>query len=174
MKEEELYGAVKNQIKQQFLQHYNNCHLEITNRRFSDELKSKFDDLTFFQILSKEHTWPDITGFVKDTEGETRFIVLEIKNDRAKIKDFYQAKMYGEFFKAQYCFLVCTEPLPQILKRVIMSKDWIIQYVKRVKFTFDGPPKEYNFPGSVFFIQYNKEKGEVGEDSWFPKNPFTA
>lgn len=175
MNEGELYKPVWENLKKLFIDTFGGCHLEITyDGKFSEDLKSNFDDIILFFL--KEHSYPDITGFVKNPEGDLWFIVVEIKDKKVGIRDFYQAKMYAEVFKAHYCFLVSTQPLSEEIKRVFKSKKWINRYTKLVKIKLKSEiisiPEEFHVPENVFFAQYDKEKKRVLEYSWFPRHPF--
>jgi len=155
MKEKDLYEPIWENLKNLFLNKYDGCCLEIThNGKYSEDLKATFDrDILFF---FKGRLSPDLTGFiVKDSLK--RFIVVEIKKGQIKLPDIYQAKIYADFFRAEFCFLISSKPIPEEIKRVLKERPEVAN--------------GYAYK-PIFLAQYDIEKGRILEYSWFPENPF--
>lgn len=153
--ERDLYKPICEDLKKLFLDKFGGIHLEITHDgKFSNDLKAEFDrDILFF---FKQRLYPDLTGFiVKDSSK--RFIVVEVKDRILKIQNIFQVKMYAEFFRARFCFLISSKPIPEELKRVLRERPHVgIGYVYEL----------------IFLAQYHREKKRILSYSWFPKNPF--
>lgn len=130
-------------------------HLEITAKgSFSNEIKAKIPegrDIIFWFLKGAP---PDITGFLKK-DRSVDFMVVEVKTEKIKLDDIYQAKKYGELFDARHAFLISLQPLPEEIKRlskVVYSLLQLPAYKKLILAQFDGIRKE--------FVE------------WFPENPF--
>lgn len=131
-KEEELYNPVCKYLKNTFIKHFKNCHLEVTSRGvFSEKLKEEVSghNQLLFYFINKRNS-PDLTGYltifnpvkkyVDITLGATHneFITTEIKTNKLKLKDVCQARRYGLLFRAKYTFLLSLKPVPTEIKRL--------------------------------------------------------
>ena len=135
-------------------------HLEITaTGRFSNGLKEKIGpgrDM-IFSFLTRAS--PDITGCVgvKESYGESGFIIVEIKARELKLDDIYQAHKYADLFDARYGFLISAHSVPEELKRLSRTVYALL--------AFPGY-------GRMTLAKYSIEDREFGD--WFPQNPFAA
>jgi len=103
------------------------CHLEITGHgRFSNELKKHFSKETLY-IIRVEGFYPDITGFLVSQYG-AELITAEVKPERIKIKNVFQAKNQAEIFDAKYTFLASPKPIPEEIRRFAIDRPSILNY----------------------------------------------
>lgn len=124
--EEELYEPVRQYISRRLNAYPARYHLEITSHgRFSETLKRLIPEDIVFSFLRTE--FPDLTGFILRKNIEIRaatckhvrsFIVVEVKTGRLTLEDVYQAKRYGDLFKAEFALLVSLEPIREEIKRL--------------------------------------------------------
>jgi hypothetical protein len=102
-----------------------NPYLEIVGdrRRFSENLKRKFDDTTLHMINS-EGIFPDIVGYVrKKPSNKEEIIVVEIKDEPIKLRHIEQARFYQEIFNASFGLLISSEGIPEEKVRFVTSRD---------------------------------------------------
>lgn len=155
--EKEYYCSIKNKLVEVFSSMNINCHLEITaNGKFSEKIKSiipRNKDIIFGILKNK--TSPDITGYVKGKHSSD-FIVIEIKEKKIKVDDFYQLKKYKDLFGAMYAFLITLEPIPEEIKRLDKALNMIAT--------------NYSYLVKMALIYFSKNSNEFEE--WYPKNPF--
>lgn len=159
MPESEYYGLIKQKIKELLIEKIDNknIYLEITFKTgLSDKLKQAIprEREIIFSFLAKK---PDITGIIKK-QYYTDYIILEIKKEKIKLKDIYQAKMYKELLGARYTFLVTLKPIPDVIKRLCKVNFGILRSV--------------GDNGIKFFVltYFDKETNNFVE--WFEENPF--
>lgn len=154
-KEREYYEIIKAKLEQLLRTKFSNVHLEITaDKKFSNTLKaevSQYKEIIFYFL---KEAAPDITGFIKG-QYSTDFVIVEVKPGRIKLDDIYQARKYGELFDARYGLLICTEEIPEEIKRL-----------SRVAYLLLSLPA-YK---TLTIVRYDEECKEFTQ--WFPKNPF--
>lgn len=123
--EKELYEKTKMIFYEKFKK-IGECYIEVTSRKIGDTIKRRLDD-NFLFFLNAEKIFPDLTGYVIEN-GACNRIVVEIKNERIKIRDIYQTKMYGELFNSTYSYLISSEPLSEEMRRFLRLNPYIISY----------------------------------------------
>lgn len=74
-----------------------------TWKEFSPRLKALIPNA--IQILKKT-ALPDIIVVYTGEDGKQRFLIIEVKDEKLKIIDMAQAKMYGDIFNADAVLLV--------------------------------------------------------------------
>ena len=166
MKERGLYELVKKFLEDKFRAKFRNGYLEITSDgRFSEDLKSQFDDDVL--LFSKSHNFPDLTGYVfenysgKENENlKKSIIVVEVKNKKVTMLDICQAKLYAEFFGAKFSFLVSSVPIPEEIKRVLRMKPNIL--IGGIGYAYEP----------IFLGYFIKDLAKIRDYEWFPENPF--
>jgi hypothetical protein len=155
--EKRLYEPVKRELSRLLGQSFDEFHLEITaNRRFSNTLKSNIGEGREIIFHFLKEAAPDITGFVKEA-NTARFLVVEIKDERLRLDDIYQARKYAELFDAKYALLISCLEIPEELKRL-----------SRICFSLLELPSTYQ---RLILGQFVPETGFV---DWFPSNPFPS
>jgi len=154
-KETELYEPIRLYLINKFWDKFENCTLEDTHKgKFSENIKKEipqYHDI-IFSFLRKER--PDLTGYVKQTYG-TDFITVEIKSERIKLDDVYQAKKYADLFQAKYGFLLSTHKIPTEIKRLHNRT-----YILRTTVGYQN----------LILGQYSTSQKSIIE--WFEKSPF--
>jgi len=164
--ERELYKPVKEYLEARFKESLTHCYLEITSEgKFSQELKRLIPHDIIFSFLGKQAS-PDLVGFTWTTDnlwlfllpiarsGVKDFITVEIKREPITLKDVYQAKMYGDLFRAKYALLISPEPIPEEIKR-LHRRVFVLYRVTDWK---------------VYIGSWNESTNAV--ESWFPEAPF--
>jgi len=122
MSEKSLYESVLDALKKNFMT-LGDVHLEITEKKFSYEMKQELDDYSLF-ILNIERMSPDLTGFIRNEEkfGKSKpIIVVEVKK-RLTLKDIYQTKRYAEILNATYALLISPERLSPERRRFLIKR----------------------------------------------------
>lgn len=166
--EKELYSGVWRSLQAYFLGKSlaDYVYLAITSEGiFPEEILSHVPEHReiIFSFLKKKNS-PDITGFVRlatKTEPKYttfRFITVEIKNAAITLEDVYQAKRYADLFTAKYGFLISTEPIPTIIKR--LCERIPILYIAGTDYQ------------TLKLVQFDVVKQEIMERNWFPEPPF--
>lgn len=157
--EKELYEGVKQNLQELF-QKIGKCYLEITAEgKISNELKRMLDDLSLY-IINVERFSPDIMGYVIEEElSESKdIIVVEIKPSKIRIKDIFQAKIYGEIFNAKYTLLISSESIAEEIRRFLEKRPEILSHSAGYK--------------SVITAQFDKKENII--KSWYPSPPFES
>src|SRR4030042_3009506 len=109
MKEREYYEIIRAKLNDLVGARFGSCHLEVTaDKKFSNTLKGQIGRYREIIFSFLKEAAPDITGFIKK-EYATDFIVVEVKKDRIKLDDIYQARKYAELFDARYALLLSRE-----------------------------------------------------------------
>lgn len=106
------------------------CHLESTtpNKPFSNHVRCLFSDELLF-LLKIEGFYPDLIGYVEVSgESRHRIMTVEVKGEKAKLKDIFQAKEYGEIFQADYALLISSQPLPIEIKKILEKRPDLLSY----------------------------------------------
>jgi len=124
--ERDLYEPVKDCLMKMLKMGHNNGHLEITaDGNYSEALKHLIHDDIVFSWLVKAA--PDLTGCILKKGVDIRnargsdvedFIAGEIKSEKIKLPDIYQAKMYGDLFCAKYTLLISPKNIGEEIRRL--------------------------------------------------------
>jgi hypothetical protein len=155
MKEKEYYETIRTKLNDLLRAKFGSFHLEITaDKRFSNILKGTIGQYREIIFSFLKEAAPDIAGFIKK-EYSTDFVVIEVKKDRIKLDDIYQARKYAELFDAKYALLISKEEIPEEIKRL-----------SRVTYSLLALPA-YK---TLSLVHYDEETGQFIE--WFPRNPF--
>ena len=125
--EKELYEPIRKYLDEAFRDKFGRCYLEITSDgSFSELLKSAVRRDIVFSFLGRKAS-PDLTGFIASVPSPWTpssrinvqdFITVEIKREKIRLQDIYQAKMYGDLFQAKYSLLISPEEIPQEIVRL--------------------------------------------------------
>lgn len=155
--EKRLYEPVRRELERLLSRSFEEFHLEITaNRRFSNSLKASIGEGRDIIFHFLKEAAPDITGFVKEASAP-RFLVVEIKDERLRLDDIFQARKYAELFDAKYALLVSCMEIPEELKRLSRVCTLLLEL-----------PTTYQ---RLALAEFHPETGFV---DWFPSNPFAA
>ncbi len=155
--EKPLYEPVRQSLSRLF-EKLGETYLEITAKKGpGPRLKEKFDDVSL-HIINYENFFPDVMGYVKESEYSAPLIVCEIKEKELRLRDIMQARNYGVVFDAHFDALISPEPLPEEIKR------WYLQ-----KRTNLGIFYSYE---SVRIAQFDKSASKILGSSWIPSPPF--
>jgi len=167
--EEELYEPVKKYLIRMLKRNFSNYHLEITARgTYSETLKHLVRHDIAFSFLQKAP--PDLTGFVLKEGANARvarssdvmgFITVEVKPDKVRIQDVFQAKMYGDLFYAKYALLVSPDIIGEEIRR-LHEKLHILNRFRDWKV----------YVGQVSIEQSVRSIIKVKDCIWFPETPF--
>jgi len=129
--ERELYLPIKDYLTDRLGQVFDRFHIEVTaNGTYSETIKRVVKHDIVFAFLG--NAAPDLTGFVlKDAEDNapidiraarnqdvSSFITVEVKPERIKLRDIYQAKLYGDLFSAKYALLISPEIIGDEIRRL--------------------------------------------------------
>ena len=166
--EKELYKPVKEYLEAEFKRNFGDCYIEITaGGNFSPKIESVITHDIIFSFLGKKAS-PDLVGFTWERESPwlpsippttsrsiKDFIAVEIKRETIILQDVYQAKRYGDLFRAKYALLISPKPIPEEIKRLHLQL-----------------PVLNRFMGGwyVYIGQWDDELKHIY--SWFPKSPF--
>lgn len=83
------------------------------------------------------------------------FITIEIKNEKIKLDDVYQARKYRELFDAHYALLISNEEIPEEIKRLSKTVYTLLSLPAYKRLTL---------------VHFNEATNSFQE--WFEKNPF--
>ena len=129
--ERDLYKHVCNALKKTIGRKDPVVEVTAYGGRPPERLESLMEHSSVVLMTEKQFA-PDLTGCVIEQESPFGFkilrdpvpnlIVVEVKNKGVNVGDFYQAKRYGEVFKAKYTFLISTRPLGRRSLEVPFSK----------------------------------------------------
>ncbi len=86
--------------------------------------------------------------------GVQDFITVEIKREVVTIQHVYQAKMYGDLFRAKYALLISPEPIPEEIKRLHRQLSLLNRFMSGWK---------------VYIGSWSESRESM---SWFPESPF--
>ena len=149
--ERELYEPIRIALVEEFKKRFDSCKIYKTHNKLDDRVKKELRDEELFFIRG-EKLFPDLMGFAEkkikdiDDAGLGYTIIAEVKNEKIKIRGIYQAKMYSEFFGADFCFLISSEPISEEMKRIIKLKPSITScqagYKTIILAQFDEKTKE--------------------------------
>lgn len=152
--ENKYYEPVRTKLEEILKARFHSVYLVVTAKKvFPEKLKAKIRnerDIVFFFLRQAA---PDITGFVREY-FLFDFVVVEIKVERIRLDDIYQAKKYADLFEARYALLISTEEIPEEIKRLYRAGDSLLQL---------------SVGEELILAQFDKKKGFV---EWFPENPF--
>lgn len=145
--EKALYEPIRKTVEEIFVK-LGKCHFEITaDGRISNKLKEYLDDTALY-ILKMEKFSPDIMGYGgRDGRG---VIVVEIKKN-LKLKDIFQAKQYGEIFRARYVLVVYAKPLTEEIKRCFAQRSILHR----------------SYGSTIMLAEFDEVKGRINEDAWY-------
>ena len=106
-----------------------------TWHEFVGRIKKKYStEIDIIGDLGK----PDIMILYKKPAEEEKLLIIEVKIGIPVIKDFAQAKMYGDIFKADKVFLVAPYELRRNIEQFYYYNDYLLKYncgiVKYVRF----------------------------------------
>ena len=165
-KESEYYSLVHAHLMEKFVQKFGNCFLEITaGGHFSEELKSRIPRgrEIIFSFLRPRGISPDLTGFIEQKYSND-FITVEIKSDKIKLQDVYQAKMYADLFNSKYPFLLSTTPIPYEIKNLSKTVvyDLLHKGLRLAQFSIHRKN----------LVSTERLVCTILPHTWFPENPF--
>ena len=143
--EKTLYEPVRKALEETFVK-LGKCYFEITaGGKISNKLKEYLDDTALY-ILKVEKFSPDIMGYGgQDGRG---VVVVEIKKN-LKLKDIFQAKQYGEIFRARYVLVIYTKPLAEEIKRCFKQRYSMLYHP------------------DIMLAEFDEVKGQINEDAWY-------
>jgi hypothetical protein len=107
-------------------------NLEVTANGFSQLMQRYIPDEVFNFIGNREYR-PDLYGHIgpdcRDSYGMSMFtIVVEVKPTALTLRDLFQAKRYGELYKAEVTLLVSPEYLDAKLHRLLEKRVDLLGY----------------------------------------------
>lgn len=164
--EKELYEPIKKYLRSAFSKKFGDCRLEVTaDGVFSEVIRRVVRDDIVFSFLGKKAS-PDLVGYIP-LEGRRwaawfssdiqDFITVEIKKDKLTLQDVYQAKMYGDLFRARYALLVSPKPIPEELKRLDQQLFITFRYMS-----------SYH----LYIGEWSTETNTMAEFKWFATSPY--
>jgi hypothetical protein len=162
--EKQLYEPIKEYLRSAFCKKFGDCHLEVTsNGIFSEIIRRVVRDDIVFSFLGKKAS-PDLVGFIPinpwmafSSSDIQDFITVEIKKDKLTLQDVYQAKMYGDLFRAKYALLISPKPITEELKRLD----------RQLFITF-----RYKTGYRVYIGEWFAEENTMAEFKWYATSPY--
>ncbi len=169
LRERDLYEPVRAYLINMLKSKYNNYHLEITaNGHYSETLKHVVHHDIVFSFLKTAS--PDLTGYILKRGVDPRatqssdvqdFITVEVKPREIKLKDIFQAKMYGDLFYARYALLLSPEIIGEEIRR-LQDKLYILNRFRKWRV----------YVGQVIIDQSSDSVIEIKDSIWHPVTPF--
>lgn len=167
--EADLYKPIQGYLLNMLNRNFSNYHLEITARgNYSETVKHLVRHDIVFSFLKKAS--PDLTGFIlkvgidkatahsSDVES---FITVEVKPDKLKLANIFQAKMYGDLFYAKYALLISPEIIGEEIRR-LHNRLYILNRFRDWKV----------YTGQAVVEKIGKSIIKVQDIIWFPETPF--
>lgn len=155
MAEKDYYQPIKSYLERLLREQGCEFHLEITAaKKFSNTLKRGVASHRNIVFHFLRDAAPDIAGFIKG-KYSVDFVVVEIKDQKLKLDNIYQARKYAELLDAKYAILVSTVEIPEEIKRLQQSVYALL-----------------SLPASktLALARFDRETNALVD--WFPKNPF--
>jgi hypothetical protein len=154
--EASLYAPVRDALEGYLRQpdDHITMNLEITATGFS-QLMQRYIPEEVFNFIDTRDYRPDLYGRIgpdcRDSyEMSTFTVVAEVKKNPLELKDLFQAKRYGELYKAEVTPLISPEWLDASLHRLLE---------KRLELP------SYSRYWSVYMCRYDRTRRTLGE--WF-------
>ena len=167
--ERDLYEPVRGYLINMLKRKYSNFHLEVTaNGNYSETLKHVVRHDIVFSFLKTAS--PDLTGYILKRGVNLRvvrssdvedFMTVEVKLEKIKLRDIFQAKMYGDLFYARYALLVSPDIIGEEIRR-LQEKLYILNRFRNWKV----------YVGQVLVEQSDKSIIKVKDSIWCPETPF--
>jgi len=168
-REKTLYEPVKQYLTKLLNNSYSNYHLEITaNRTYSEKLKHFITYNIVFSFLKK--AMPDLTGFILKEGIDVKlahnkdivsFITVEVKPSKISLPDIYQAKLYGDLFRAKYALLMSPVIIGEEIRR-LQNDLKILNRYRNWKV----------YIGQIVFSRSDKMGSKIEDCIWYPETPF--
>ncbi len=126
--EEDYYEPIRQALLQKF-KHRGKCHIEITAKGISDEMKRVLPKDSVFMLL-QERKKPDLIGHIENIKGTyKKTFIVEVKRDWLTFNGLYQTKLYADMLRASWAFLISPKGFNIEREEFLREHSYMLSYM---------------------------------------------